>query len=72
MSKTKRKLFSGEFKAKVALEAIRGIDLLCQTACIGLQTSGTPSPSTQNDTKLTYFYCNDLLYEKLSLIVDLN
>ena len=25
MSETKRKLFSGEFKAKVALEAIRGI-----------------------------------------------
>lgn len=28
MSETKRKIFSGEFKAKVALEAIRGINSL--------------------------------------------
>ncbi len=29
MSETKRKIFSGEFKAKVALEAIRGIKTVC-------------------------------------------
>jgi len=32
MSETKRKLFSGEFKAKVALEAIRGIKTVNQIA----------------------------------------
>lgn len=32
MSETKRKLFSGEFKAKVALEAIRGIKTVNEIA----------------------------------------
>ena len=32
MSETKRKIFSGEFKAKVALEAIRGIKTVNQIA----------------------------------------
>ena len=32
MSETKRKIFSGEFKAKVALEAIRGIKTVNEIA----------------------------------------
>lgn len=32
MSETKRKIFSGEFKAKVALEAIRGIKTINEIA----------------------------------------
>jgi len=52
MSETKRKNFSGEFKAKVALEAIRGIKTVNEIGQefgvhptqVGMQLDRSPSP----------------------------